>query len=240
MQYFPLSSRSYLRGQPSWSSLTWTVLPTFHLSVSPTSIFSLIYGAKSSYQISRDVNANIFKNLFSGSIFPPSWFVSSSSLPFFPSSVQFSRSVVSDSLWPHGLQHTRLPCPSPTPRACSDSCPSNWWCHPTSHPLSAPSPPAFNLAQHQGLFHWVSSLHQVAKVLEHQHQSFQWTFRTDFLSGWLVWSCSPRDSQESSLTPQVWKHQFFSAQLSLWSNSHIHTWLLEKPQLWLDGPLLAK
>ena len=52
-----------------------------------------------------------------------------------------------------------------------------------SHPLSSPSPPAFNLSQHQGLFQWESSLHQVAKVLEFQlqHQSFQWTFRTDFL-----------------------------------------------------------
>ena len=47
------------------------------------------------------------------------------------SSVQFSHSVVSGSLWPHGLQQTRLPCPSPTPEACSNSCPSRWWCHPT-------------------------------------------------------------------------------------------------------------
>ena len=72
-----------------------------------------------------------------------------------------------------------------------------------SHPLSSPSPPAFNLSQHQGLFKWVSSSHQVAKVLELQHQSFQWIFRTDFLYDWLVGSpCSPRDSQESSPTPQ--------------------------------------
>ena len=59
---------------------------------------------------------------------PPSW-----------PSVQFSYSVVSNSLWPHGLQHTRLPCPSPTPGACSDSCSLSWWCHPTilslCHPL---------------------------------------------------------------------------------------------------------
>ena len=71
--------------------------------------------------------------------------------------------------------------------------------------LSSPSPPTFNLSQHQGLFQWVSSSHQVAKVLEFQlqHQSFQWIFRTDFLQDWLVWSpCSPRDSQESSPTPQ--------------------------------------
>ena len=74
-----------------------------------------------------------------------------------------------------------------------------------SHPLSSLSPPAFNLSQHQGLFKWVSSLHQVAQVLELQlqHKSFQWIFRTDFLYDWLVLSpCSPRDSQESSSTPQ--------------------------------------
>ena len=64
-----------------------------------------------------------------------------------------------------------------------------------SHPLSSPSPPAFNLSQHRGLFQWVSSWYQVAKLLELQHQSFQWIFRTDFLWDWLVWSlCSPRDS----------------------------------------------
>ena len=93
-------------------------------------------------------------------------------------------SAVSDSLQPHGLQHTRLPCPSPTPGACSNSCPSSWWWHPTrSHPLSSPSPPAFSVSQHQGLFQWVSSLHQVAQELEFQlqHQSFQWIFRTYFL-----------------------------------------------------------
>ena len=74
-----------------------------------------------------------------------------------------------------------------------------------SHPLLSPSPPAFNLPQHQGLLKWVRSSHQVAKILEFQlqHQSFHWIFRTDFLKDWLVWSpCSPRDSQESSPTPQ--------------------------------------
>ena len=74
-----------------------------------------------------------------------------------------------------------------------------------SHLLSSPSPPAFNLSQHQDLFQWVSSLHQEVKVLEFQlqHQSFQWMFRTDLLQNGLVGSpCSSRDSQESSLTPQ--------------------------------------
>ena len=101
-------------------------------------------------------------------------------------SVQFSCSVMSDSLQPHGLQHTRLLRPSPTSRAYSDSCPSSQWCHPTISSSVIPfssSIRAFSLSQHQGLFKWVSSSHQVAKVLEFQlqHQSFQWIFRTDFL-----------------------------------------------------------
>ena len=72
------------------------------------------------------------------------------------------------------------------------------------YPLPSPSPPAFILSQHQGLLKWVSSLHQVAKVLEFQlqHQSFQWIFRTDILYGLVGSPCSPRDSQESSPTPQ--------------------------------------
>ena len=81
------------------------------------------------------------------------------------SSVQFSRTVVCNSLRPHGLQHARLPCPSPTLGACSNSRPSSQWCHPTISSLSSPSPPALNLSQHPGLFKWVSSSHQVAKVL---------------------------------------------------------------------------
>ena len=70
---------------------------------------------------------------------------------------------MSDSLRPHGLQHTRLPCPSPTPRACSNSCPLSRRCHPTISSSVIPSPPAFNLSQHQALFQGVSSSHQVAK-----------------------------------------------------------------------------
>ena len=67
-----------------------------------------------------------------------------------------------------------------------------------SDPLLPPSPPALNLSQHHSLFQWVSSLYQVAKGLELQDESFQWIFRVDFLSDWLVWSsCCPRDSQES-------------------------------------------
>ena len=130
------------------------------------------------------------------------------------SSVQFIRSVVSDSLWPHGLQHARPPCPSPTPRACSDSCPSSWWCHPTISSSVVPSPPAFNLFQHQGLFQWVSSSHQVAKVLEFQlqHQSFQWIFRTGFL-GWTHWiSLQSKKLSIVFSNTTVQKHQFLGTQ----------------------------
>ena len=116
-------------------------------------------------------------------------------------SVQFSHSVMSDSVM-HGLQHARpSPTPSPTPEACSNSCPLSWWCHPTISSSVVTS--AFNLS-HQSLFQWVRSLHRVAKVLEIQlqHQSFQRIFRADFLYDGLVGSPhSPRDSQESS-TPQ--------------------------------------
>ena len=90
-----------------------------------------------------------------------------------------SHQVVSNSLQPHGLQHTSLLCPPLSPRACSNS-----WVNDAiqpSHPLSPPSPPALNFSQHQGLFQWVSSSHQVTKVSELQLQSFQWIFRVDFL-----------------------------------------------------------
>ena len=101
----------------------------------------------------------------------------------FCSSVQFGHSVVSNCLRPHESQHTRPPCPSPTPGVHSNSYPLSQWCHPTISPSVVPFSSCFNLSQHQGLFKWVSSSHQVAKVLEFQlqHQSFQWTPRTNLL-----------------------------------------------------------
>ena len=101
---------------------------------------------------------------------------------------------MSNSLPPHGLQHTRLSCPSPSPGVCANSRPLSRGGIQPSHPLSPPSPLALNLSQYQGLFRWVSSLHQVAKVLEYQlqHQSFQLIFRVNFLEDWLVGSpCCP-------------------------------------------------
>ena len=122
------------------------------------------------------------------------------------SSVQSSRSVVSDSLRPHESQHARPPCPSPTPGVHSDSRPLSQWCHTAiSSSVLPPSPPAHNPSQHQSLFQWVNSSHEVTKVLEFQlqHHSLQRNPRADLLQNGLVGSpCSARDSQESSPTPQ--------------------------------------
>ena len=99
------------------------------------------------------------------------------------SSVQISLSVVSDSLLTHESQHARPPCPSPTLEFTQTHV--HWVCDAIQpyHPLSSPSPPAPSPSQHQGLFQWVSSSNEVAKVLEFQlqHQSFQWTPRTGLL-----------------------------------------------------------
>ena len=151
-------------------------------------------------------------------------------------------SVVSDSLRPHGLQHTRLPCPSPSPRACSNSCPSSQSRHPTisssvipfSCLQSFPTLGLFSNSSALGIM-WPKYWSFSFSISPSNEYSVLISFRV-----WLAWSSySPRDSQESSPTPQF-KNINSSAQVSLWSNSHIHTWLLEKPQLWLDGPLSAK
>ena len=101
----------------------------------------------------------------------------------------------------------------------------------SSCPLPSPSPPAFNPFQNQGLFQWVSTSHQVAKVLELQLQnhSFQWIFRTDplRLTGLISSQSKGLSKVFSNTTTQ--KHQFFAVQLSLWFNFHSHTCLLERP-----------
>ena len=138
------------------------------------------------------------------------------------SSVHFSRSVVADSLRPHELQHARPPCPSPTPGVHQTQVHRVGDAIQPSHPLSSPSPPAPNPSQHQSLFQWVNSSHEVDKVLEFQlqHHYFQRAPRADLLQNGLVGSpCSPRDSQESSPTPQfktsiLRRSAFFTVQLS--------------------------
>ena len=134
------------------------------------------------------------------------------------SSVQFSPSVMSSSLWAKDCSRPSFPVHHLLPELTqADGYPVGDAIQP-SHPLSCPSPPAFNLSQYQGLFQRVSSSHQEAKVLEFQlqHQSFQWIFRTDFLYNWLVWSpCSPRTLKSFLQHHSSQKHQFFGAQLSL-------------------------
>ena len=138
------------------------------------------------------------------------------------SSVQFSCLVVSNSLWPHGLQHTSLLCPSPTPGACSKSCPSSQECHPAISSSFIPFFSCLHSFPKSGSFllsQFYPSGDQSIRF-QLQHQSFQWIFRTDFLWDWLDWSpCNPRDSQESfqhhSSKASVLQHsRFFMVQLS--------------------------
>ena len=146
--------------------------------------------------------------------------------------VQFSRSVVFNSLRPHELQHARPPCSSPTPRVYSNSCPSSRWCHPAISssvdpfsycPQSLPASESFPMSQ---LFTWGAQsigVSALASVLPKKSQDWS-------PSEWTAWISlqSKRLSRVFSNTT-VQKHQFFSAQLSSQSNSHIHTWPLEKP-----------
>ena len=125
------------------------------------------------------------------------------------------------------LVHHQLPEPTQTH--------VHWVCDAIqpSHPLSSPSPSAFNISQQQGLFKWVSSLHQVAKVLEFVSAStsvLPVNTQDWFPLGWTGWiSLQSKGLSRVFSNTTGQKHQFFSIQLSLESNSHIHTWLLEKP-----------
>ena len=140
------------------------------------------------------------------------------------SSVHFSHSVMSDSLWPHSLQHSRLPCPSPTPGAYSNSCQLSRWCHPTISSSVVPFSSCLQSFPSSGSFlrsQFFASDVQSIRVSA-SAQSFQWIFRTDFLQDRLVWSCCPRKGLSrvfSSITIQ--RRQFFSTQPPLWSSSHL-------------------
>ena len=152
-------------------------------------------------------------------------------LVIYEESVQFSCSVVSDSLWPHGLQHARIPCPSPTPRAYSNSCPSSCWCHPTisssvipfSCLQSFPASGSFPMSQFFTSGGQSIGISASASVLLMNIQDW-------FILGLTSWnSLQSKGLSRVFCNTTVQKHQFFGAQLSLESNSHIHTWLLEKP-----------
>ena len=155
-----------------------------------------------------------------------------STLLYLFSSVQFSHSVVSNSLRPHESQHTRPPCPSPTSRVYSNTCPSSWSCHPaisssvvpfSSCPQSFPASGSFPMSQ---LFAWggqttgVSASASVRPMNTQDWSALGWT-------GLMFLQSKGLSRFFSNTTVQ--KHQFFSAQLSSQPKSHIHTWPLEKP-----------
>ena len=167
---------------------------------------------------------------------PPSlgnrWSASIDSVHYRFSSVQFSCPVVSDSLRLHELQHARPPCPSPTPGRHPNPCPSSRWCHPvisssvvpfTSCPQSLPASESFPMSQ---LFAWggqsigASALASVLPMNTQDWSPLEWT-------GWISLQSKGLSRAFSNTTVQ--KHQFFGTQLSSQSNSHIHTWPLEKP-----------
>ena len=147
------------------------------------------------------------------------------------SSVQFSRSVVSDSLWPHESQHARPPCPSPSPGVHSDSCPSSPWCHPaisssvvffSSCPQSLPASESFPMSQ---LFAWgrqSTGASALASFLPKKSQGWS-------PSEWTGWISLQSKGLSRVFNTTVQKHQFFGTQPSSQSDSHIHTWPQEKP-----------
>ena len=148
------------------------------------------------------------------------------------SSVQFSGSVVSDSLWPHEPQHARPPCPLPTPGIHPNSCPSIRWCHPTisssvvpfsSCPQSFPASESFPVSPlftAGGQIIGVSASMSVFPVNTQDWSPLGWT-------GWISLQSKGLSGVFSNTTVQ--KHQFLCTQLSSQSNSHIHTWPLKKP-----------
>ena len=150
---------------------------------------------------------------------------------------------MSNSLQPHEPQHARPPCPSPTPEIYSNSCPLSRWYHPTisssvvpfsSCPQSLPASGSFPMSQlftAGGQSIGVSASAPVLPMNTQDLSPLGWT-------GWISLQSKGLSRVFANTTAQ--KHKFFGSQLSLESNSYIHTWLLKKPKPWLDGPLLAK
>ena len=146
---------------------------------------------------------------------------------------------MSDSLWLHGLPHTRLLCPPLSPGICSGSC---QWCHPTISSSTAPFSSCPQSFPASGSF-------PVSQLFTSGGQSIGASASASVLmniQGWFPLGLTGLISLVSKglsrvfFHTTVWKHQFFGAQPSLWSNSYIQTWLLGKPYLWLYAPLLAK
>ena len=148
-------------------------------------------------------------------------------------SVQFSCSVVSHSLQLHGLLHARFPSLSPAPRICSNLCPSSWWCHPTILSSVIPFPSCLQSFPASGYFpvsQFFPSGGQSIGVSA-SASALPMNSRDWFPLGWTGLISLQSKGLSSVLTSNttVQKHQFFGTQPSLWSDCHIHTWLVEKP-----------
>ena len=146
---------------------------------------------------------------------------------------------MSDSLWPHRTQHTRLPCPSPSPGAYSNSCPLSRWCHPTISPSVIPFSSCLLSFKALGSFpvSWLFpsggqsiTLSASASILPMNFQGWGPLGLTGLIS------LLSKGLSRVFFSTKIQSHQFFGAQPSLWSNSHIYTLLLEKPSLWLYRP----
>ena len=187
--------------------LSWWCHPTISSSVNPFSSWPQSFPASGSFQMSQLFASGGQSNGVSGA------------------SVQFIRSVMSDSLQPHELQHTRPPCPSPTPGVHSNPCLSSWWCHPTisssvvpfSCPQSFPASGSFQMSQ---LFASAGqSIGALASTSVLPKNTDDWS-----PLGWTGWIFSQSKGLSRVLQHHSQKHQFFSTQPSLWSNCHIHTY----------------
>ena len=213
-------------------SMLWRPYPWFvsAIKLSPWLIHlpETFFPRKSTYLTSS--SSNLYSSVISSI---KKWQSEHNSLPCFTfPSVQFSRSVVSDSLWPHELQHARPPCRSPTPRVHSNSCPSSRWCHPaisssvvpfSSCPQSLPASDSLPMSQ---LFPWGGQSTGASALASFFPKNTQGWSPSEW-TGWISLQSKGLSRVFSKTTVQ--KHQFFSAQLSSQSNSHIPTWPLEKP-----------
>ena len=164
-------------------------------------------------------------------VLPLSWVPISKFTLRYVHSVQLSHSVLSDSLQPRGLQHTRLPYSSPTPGACSNASPLSQWCRPTISSSVVPFSSCLQSFPASGSFQ-----ESVLHIRWPKYWTFSFSaspsneyaglisFRTDWFDLLAV-----EGTFKSLSSTTVLKHQFFDTHISLWFNSHIHTWLLEKP-----------
>ena len=141
-----------------------------------------------------------------------------------------SVSVFSGSLQPHGLQHARLPCPSPTPGVCSNSCPSSQWCHPTISSSIVPFSSCFQSFPASGSFQMSQFFTSGGQTSSTSASVLLMNIQDWFPLGFTgLITLQSRGLSRVFSNTTVQKHKFFGAQPSLWSNSHIHVWLLEKP-----------